>query len=53
MGYLHQQLIIVDFSWIRKRRGVHDDPRESEICFSFVGQAEMTTYIGRVLHGAG
>lgn len=28
LGYLHQQLIVIDFPWIRKRRSIHDDPRE-------------------------
>ena len=26
LGYLRQQLIVIDFPWIRKRRGIHDDP---------------------------
>ena len=27
LGYLRQQLIVIDLPWIRKRRGIHDDPR--------------------------
>lgn len=49
LRYLRQQLIVIDFSWIRKRGGVHNNPRRKTRFQSIIAVLEMGAYIGRVL----
>ena len=54
LGYLRQQLIVIDFPWIRKRRGIHDDPRGKKERTAFESSlashnSKGVSHIGRVL----